>query len=91
MQNPSLTASPISPTNLFLIVLAAIALAEVGVMLSVHRLLPKESTPLWVYIALDATALVLICLPMLWYLILRPLRRAAERSWRSSPPAAAWR
>lgn len=61
-----------------LIVIVAIAIVESGVMLTSHYFLPEESTPLWVHIAVDTIALVLICLPLLWHFILSPLRLTAE-------------
>lgn len=78
MQKPDPTLSRFSPTGLLVIVLAVIAGIEVAVMLVLHWLLPEESTPLWVHIAIDTTALVLICLPILWRFFLRPLRLALE-------------
>lgn len=47
-------------------------------MLLLYQLLPEASTPLWIHIGADSTALVLICLPILWHFFLRPLRLAVE-------------
>ncbi|MBT9612602.1 MAG: PAS domain S-box protein [Burkholderiales bacterium] len=66
--------------QLTLVLLATIALAETAIMILLHRLLPEETTPLWVHIALDTSALTLVCLPVLWWLFLRPLNLAAERA-----------
>jgi diguanylate cyclase (GGDEF)-like protein/PAS domain S-box-containing protein len=53
-------------------------LAETAIMLALHHLLPEETTPLWLHITADCTALVLVCVPLLWHFFLRPLQRAAE-------------
>lgn len=66
--------------QLTLVLLATIALAETVIMILLHRLLPEETTPIWVHIALDTGALTLICLPVLWWLFLRPLNLVAERA-----------
>lgn len=78
MQNPDSPLFRLSPTRLFFIVLAVIALAETGIMLLLHWLMPEKGMPLWANIATDSVALVLICLPVLWHIFLRPLRLALE-------------
>ena len=78
MQNPNNFLSRLSPARLFYIVIAVIALAETGIMLLLHWLMPGGKMPLWAYIATDSVALVLICLPVLWHFFLRPLRLALE-------------
>lgn len=78
MQTPRSIHTRLSPFALFVAALAIVAVAETGIMLALHRFLPEETTQLWVHVVLDTSALVLICLPLLWRFFLRPLQHAYE-------------
>jgi two-component system sensor histidine kinase UhpB len=69
----------ISPVRVVAILLAIIFGVELGIMLLMEeQALPRGSRV--VFALLDAVLLVLIISPMLWFLVVRPLRRAvAER------------
>lgn len=71
---------PRPPLLRLLLALVLIALTETGVMLVLHRVLPEESTPLWLHTAADVLALTLLAVPLLWWLFVRPARTAAERA-----------
>ncbi len=77
---PLLLKSPGSLPPLVRLALAVggIAGTETGVMLALNRLLPEETTPLWLQVAADTLALTAVSLPLLWWLFLRPLRFRAQ-------------
>lgn len=75
----SLVASAPPLARLFLAV-AVIGGTETAVMLTLPRLLPEGTTPLWLHTLLDTLALVAISLPLLWWLFIRPLQASAEQA-----------
>ncbi|WP_197168049.1 sensor histidine kinase [Neorhodopirellula pilleata] len=72
-----------SPARILGIVLMLVFIAEVGVMLVLPHLMPKflgETGKAF----LDAVLLTLVCAPVLWWVIIGPLRRIAIQEHRRS-------
>ncbi|MEO1767489.1 diguanylate cyclase domain-containing protein [Thiobacter aerophilum] len=63
-----------------LLALALIALIETVIMLALDRLLPEDTTPLWLNTAADVLALTLLAAPIFWWLFVHPSRTALEES-----------
>lgn len=67
----------ISPTRLFLIVLGAIFVVEVVVMVALPWVIAHEASPVLEMIV-DSSLLTLVVSPILWWLIIIPLRRLLQ-------------
>jgi PAS domain S-box-containing protein len=65
-----------SPSRILGIVLALVFIAEVGVMLILPRVVPDSLTETGEAFV-DAVLLTLVCAPILWWVIIGPLRRIA--------------
>lgn len=67
-------SSRIRPVGVWLSILALIFAAEYGVMLLL-TLLPQQP-PRWLEAAADAVVLTLLLAPVMWWMVVRPLRQA---------------
>lgn len=66
------------PLLRLLLAVALLALAETGIMFVLHRVLPEDTTPLWLHTAADVLALTALAVPLLWWLFVRPAQKAAQ-------------
>lgn len=60
--------------------MAVIAVTETAVMVALHGLFPGNSGRWWLHTAIDTFVLLLVCLPTLWWLFLRPLKFSAAQA-----------
>lgn len=65
------------PLRVWLIVLGTVFSTEAAVMVALPFLLPAEP-PRTLEAAVDATLLTVVLAPLLWWLLLRPLREASR-------------
>ena len=66
----------------FLALLAVVFLAETAAMLLVDRLFPQAGPADWREILVDASTLVILSGPFVWWLAIRPIRRALHHEYR---------
>ena len=65
-----------TPWRILALVLVVVFAVEAGVMLLLPRLLPANLSKLWEAL-IDSALLTFICAPLLWWVIISPLRRVA--------------
>ncbi|WP_158264944.1 sensor histidine kinase [Blastopirellula marina] len=74
---PSARNYPVRPWRVSLTILMVVFLAELVLMLMLPVVL-GEDQPVWLDAIVDATILMLILLPVLWYTAIRPLQQLAS-------------
>ncbi len=67
----------LSPLRVFLLILAVVFTIEAGVMIALPYVLPTNSGR-WLETLLDSCTLTVTLAPILWSLVISPLRRLAE-------------
>lgn len=83
MRISALTRTLQHPWRILGIVLGVVFAVEVGVMLALPHILPRPMDHS-VSAVIDATLLTIICAPVLWWIIIGPLRRIAIAEQRRS-------
>ena len=81
-EKPFAAAAPVSPLRVFLLVLVVVFLAEAGVMLLLPLLL-QANVDERLEAVVDACLLTVISAPILWYVIIKPLRRWEREALRA--------